>query len=99
VAFGFFFSILGVDPVLFVAIFDVFLGLRCVLVRFMLVVMVRRVICGFWRTAGRFKGTFGGGDLWRLGFSFVFGFNPVPFWGVFDVFCGVRWVLLGSRLS
>jgi len=25
-------------------------------------------------------------DLWLLGFSFVFGFDPVLVWGVFDVF-------------
>jgi len=28
-------------------------------------------------------------DLWLLGFSLVFGFDPVLVWGVFDVF----WVL------
>jgi len=33
------------------------------------------------------------------GFSFVFGFDPVLVWGVFDVFWGVRWVLLSSRWS
>ena len=27
-------------------------------------------------------------DLWLLGFSFVFGFDPVLVWGVFDVFLG-----------
>jgi len=53
---------------------------------------------GFWRTSGRFRGTFGV-DLWLLGFSFIFGFDPVLVWGVFDVFWGVRWVSLGSRLS
>jgi len=26
--------------------------------------------------------------LWLLGFSFVFGFDPVLVWGVFDVFFG-----------
>jgi len=37
--------------------------------------------------------------LWLLGFSFVFGFDPVLVWGVFDVFWCLRWVLLGSRES
>jgi len=98
--FGFwvFLSVLGVDPVLFGAIFDVFWGLRCVLVGFMLIVMVRRVNFGFWRTSCRFRGTFRV-DLWLLGFSFVFGFDPVLVWGFFDVFCGLCWVLLGSRWS
>ena len=50
------------------ALFDVFWGLRCVLVGFMLVVMVRKC------------------KLWLLAFSFVFGFDPVLVWGVFDVF-------------
>ena len=40
--FGVFLSVLGVDPVLFGAIFDVFWGLRFVLVGFMLVVTVRK---------------------------------------------------------
>ena len=35
-------SVFWVDPVLFGALFDVFWGLRCVLVGFMLVVMVRK---------------------------------------------------------
>jgi len=38
-------------------------------------------------------------DLWLLGFSFVLGFDPVLVWGFFNVFWGVRWVLLSSRLS
>ena len=56
------------------------------------------VNCGFWRTSGRFSGSFVV-DLWLLGVSFVFGCDPVLVWGVFDVFWGIRWVLLGSRLS
>ena len=36
-----------------------------------------------------------GVDLWLLGFSFVFGGDPVLVWDVFDVFWGVPWVLLG----
>ena len=36
--------------------------------------------CGFWRTSGRFRGSFGV-DLWLLGFSFVFGVDPVHVWG------------------
>ena len=39
----------------------------------------------FWRTSGRFTGTFGV-DLWLLGFSFVFGFDPVLVWGVYMCF-------------
>jgi len=81
-----------------VALFDVFWGLHRVLVGFLLVIMVKSVNCLFWRTSGRFRGTFGV-DLWLLGFSFVFGGDPVLVWGVFDVFCGVRWVLLSSRCS
>jgi len=50
---------LGGDPLLFGLIFDVFWGLRWVLVGFKLVVMVRILYCGFWRTSGRFRGTFG----------------------------------------
>ena len=75
-----------------------FRGLRCILVGSLMVVMVRSVNCGFWRTSGRFRRTFGV-DLRLLGFSFVFGGYPVLVWGVFDVFWGVRWVLLCSRLS
>ena len=52
----------------------------------------------FWRTSGRIRGTFGV-DLWLLGFSLIFGGDPVLVWGVFDVFCGLRCVLLSSRWS
>jgi len=63
----------GDDPVLFKALFDVFWGLRLVLVGFMLVVIVKSVNCWFWRTSGRFRGTFAV-DLWFLG-------NFIQFWG------------------
>jgi len=56
--------------------------------------MVKNCKFGFWRTSGRFRGTFGV-DLCPLGFSFVFGFDPVLVWGVFDVFWGLRFVLVG----
>ena len=39
-------SVFWVDPVLFGALFDVFWGLRCVLVGFMLVFMVKK--CKLW---------------------------------------------------
>ena len=96
-AFGFFFRF-WVDPVLVWGVFDVFWGVRWVSVGFLLVIMVKNINCGFWRTLGRFRGTFGV-DLWLLSFSFVLGFDPVLVWGVFDMFCGVRWVLLSSRWS
>jgi len=38
-------------------------------------------------------------DLWLLGFSFVFGFDPVLLWVVFDMLFCLRLVLLSSRLS
>jgi len=41
-----FFFRFWVDPVLFGAVFDVFWGLRCVLVGFMLVIMVKK--CKLW---------------------------------------------------
>ena len=53
--------------------------------------------CGFWRKSGRFRGTFGV-DLWLLGFSFVFGGDPVLFGAIFDVFWGLPWVLVGFML-
>ena len=36
--------------------------------------------------------------LWLFGFSFVFGFDPVLVWGVFDVFWGLRCILVGFLL-
>jgi len=74
------------------------LCLRCVLVGFLLVIMVKSVNCGFWRTSGRLRGTFGV-DLWLLGFSFVLGFDPILVWGGFDVVWVLLWVLFSSRIS
>ena len=37
-------------------------------------------------------------DLWLLVFSFFFGGDPVLVWGVFDVFWGLRCVLVGFML-
>ena len=37
-------------------------------------------------------------DLWLLCFSFVFGFDPVLFGALFDVFWGLRSVLVGFML-
>jgi len=37
-------------------------------------------------------------DLWLLGFSFIFGGDPVLVWCVFDVFWGLRCVLVGFLL-
>jgi len=39
-----------------------------------------------------------GVDLWLLSFSFVFGFDPVLVWSVFDVFWGLCCVLVGFLL-
>ena len=39
-------------------------------------------------------------DLWLLGFSFIFGFDPVLVWGVymcFSVSIGFRLVLVGRK--
>jgi len=36
--------------------------------------------------------------LWLLGFSFIFGGDPVFVWGVFDVFWGLRCILDGFLL-
>ena len=38
-------------------------------------------------------------DLWLLGFSFVFGFDPVLFGALCDVFCGLHWVFVGFIVS
>jgi len=37
-------------------------------------------------------------DLWLLGFSFVFRFDPVLLVALFDVFWGLRFVLFGFML-
>jgi len=37
-------------------------------------------------------------DSWYLGFSSVFLVDPVLLGALFDVFCGLRWVLVGFLL-
>ena len=37
-------------------------------------------------------------DLWLFGISFSFGGDPVLFGALFDVFWGLRWVLVGFLL-
>jgi len=37
-------------------------------------------------------------DLWLLGFSLISEGDPVLVWGVFDVFWGLRLVLVGFML-
>ena len=59
--------------------------------------MVKSVNCWFWRTSGRFRGTLGV-DSWYLGFSSVFWVDPVLFGSPFDVFFGLRLVLVGFML-
>ena len=63
--------IFGFDPVLVWGVFDVFWGLRCVFVGFLLVIVLENVNYGFWRTSGWLRGTLGV-DSWYLGFSSVF---------------------------
>ena len=53
---------------------------------------------GFGEDQVRLRGTFGV-DLWLLGFSFVFGLDPVLIWVVFYVFWCLHWVSLGSSWS
>ena len=81
---GFFFRFWG-DPLFVRGVFDAFWGLFWISLCFPWSSWWKRVNCGFWRTSSRFRGTFGV-DLWLLGFSFVFGFDPVLVWGVSDVF-------------
>jgi len=88
----------GGDPVLVWGVFDVFWGVRWVSVGFLLVIIVKNINCGFWRTLGRFRGTFGVG-LWLLAFSLIFGGDPALVWGVFDVVWGLLWVSLGFPWS
>ena len=41
-------------------------------------------------------------DLWLLGFSFIFGFDPVLVWGVltcFGVSVGFRWILVCRKVK
>jgi len=73
-----------VFPVLSGALFDVFCGLRWVCLGSCWSSWRKRVNCGFWRTSGMFRGTFGV-DLLLLGFSFIFGFHPVLVVGVLRV--------------
>ena len=57
----------------------------------------KSVYCLFWRTSGRLRGTLGM-DSWYLGFSSVFWVDPVLFGALFDVFWGLRCVLVGFML-
>ena len=77
--------IFGGDPALVWGVFDVVWGLLWVSLGFPWSSCWKSVNCGFWRTSVRFRGTFGV-DLWLSDFSFVFGFDPVLVWCVFDVF-------------
>ena len=90
--------IFGGYPVLVWGVFYVFWGLHWVSLGFPWSSCWKSVNCGFWRTSGRLRGTLGM-DSWLLGFSFVFGFDRVLFWGVFYVFWCLHWVSLGSRWS
>ena len=87
-------SVFWVDPVLFGALFDVFCGLRWVFVGFSLVVNING--CGLWvlekirRVSYRFRGNFL--------VSVVFSSDSVLVWRVFDVFWGLRCVLVGFLL-
>ena len=56
-------SVFWVDPVLFGALFDVFWGLRCVLVGFLLVTMVKK--CKLWvlENIRKVYGDFWGGSM------------------------------------
>ena len=57
----------------------------------------KSVNCGFWRTSRRLMGTLGV-DSWYLGFSSVFCVVPVLLGALFDVFWGLRCVLVGFLL-
>jgi len=63
----------------------VFCGLHLVSLGFPWSWSWKSVNCGFWRTSGRLTGTLGV-ELWLLGFSFVFGFDPVLVWDVYMCF-------------
>ena len=89
--------IFGGDPLLVWGVFNVFCGLHWVLLGFPWSSCWKIVSCGFWRTAGSLRGTLGM-DSWYLGFSSVFGVDPVLFGALFDVFWGLRWVLVGFML-
>ena len=87
-------SVFWVDPVLFGALFDVFWVLRWVFVGFSLFVNING--SGLWvlekirRVSYRFRGNFL--------VSVVFSSDSVLVWGVFDVFWGLRCVLVGFLL-
>ena len=97
--FSFFF---GFDPVLVWGVFDVFWGLRWISLCFPWSSWWKSVNCGFWRTSGRFRGTFGVYS-WYLGFSSGF------FWVIlflfdmiltcFEVSVGFCWVLVGQYVK
>ena len=89
--------IFGGDPVLVWVVFDVFWGLHWVSLGFPWSSCWKSVNCGFWRTSGRLRGTLGM-DSWYLGFSSVFWVDPVLFGALFDVFWGLRLVLVGFML-
>jgi len=57
----------------------------------------KSVNCGFWRSSGRLRGTLGM-DSWYLGFSSLFGVDPVLFGALFDVFWVLRCVLVRFML-
>jgi len=82
-----------VDPVLVWVVFDVFWGLHWVLFGFPWSSCWKSVNCGFWKTSSRLRGTLGM-DSWYLGLSSVFWVDPVLFGALFDVFCGLRLVLV-----
>ena len=74
-------SVIWVDPVLFGALYDVFWGLRFVLVGFLLVIMVKkRNFLGF----GELRVGLGGLLWWIYGF-WVF----LSFWGLILLFLGL----------
>ena len=75
-----------------------FLSFRCVLVGFLLVIMVKK--CKLWvlENIRKVYGDFWGGSM-AFGFFFRFGGDPVLGSCVFDMFCGVRCVLLSSYWS
>jgi len=89
--------IFGGDPLLVWGVFDVFWGLHWLSFLFPWSSCWKSVNCGFWRTSGKFRVLLG----WIYGFwgiSFSFGGDPVLFGAIFDVFWGLRWVLVGFML-
>ena len=90
--------VLGFDPVLVWGVFDVFWGLRCVLVGFELVIVLEKCKLWFLGTSGRFRMLLGWiYDFW--GISFSFGGNPLPFGALFTCFVVSVVFYLGSCLS